>query len=112
MSSYSWRRFTFWDVTGELLWVLLYGEAGYIFSDRINAISELLGNLSWAIAGDALTLFLAYRVWRHWYPPWTATRSRFLGRDGYTFDLPTLRCINDKSSVLQHAQGDRRGSSP
>jgi membrane-associated protein len=64
MSDYPWSRFIVWDVAGELLWVALYGGLGYVFSDRIQAIAELLANLSWAIVGIALTGFLAFRVYR------------------------------------------------
>ena len=65
MSGYPWPRFLLWDVTGEILWVLLYGGLGYAFSDRIQAIASLLGNVSWAIAGLAVTGFLAWRLWRN-----------------------------------------------
>ena len=63
LSEYPWPRFVLWDVSGELLWVLLYGGLGYVFSDRIQAIADLLGNVSWAIAGVAATLFLGYRLY-------------------------------------------------
>lgn len=64
LSDYPWPRFLLWGVAGELLWVLLYGGLGYAFSDRIQAIAALLGNVSWAIAGAAATLFLGYRLYR------------------------------------------------
>lgn len=64
MSGYPWRRFLMWDVVGEILWVVLYGGLGYAFSDRIQAVASLLGSLSWAIAGLAITAFLAWRLWR------------------------------------------------
>jgi membrane-associated protein len=63
LSEYPWPRFLLWDVSGELLWVLLYGGLGYLFSDRIQAMADLLGNVSWAIAGVAATLFLGYRLY-------------------------------------------------
>lgn len=65
-SGYSWPRFLFWDVTGKALWVLIYGGLGFVFSDRVHAIARLLGNLTWAIAGLALTVFLGYRLYRRW----------------------------------------------
>ena len=64
MSEYPWPRFLVWDVTGEILWVALYGGLGYAFSDRIQAVASLLGNVSWAIAGLAATGFLGWRLWR------------------------------------------------
>lgn len=66
-SGYSWGRFLFWDITGKALWVVLYGGLGFVFSDRIEAIGKLLGNLTWALAGLAITLLLAYRLYRRWY---------------------------------------------
>lgn len=65
-SAYPWPRFLLWDFTGKLLWVLIYGGLGYAFSDRVAETSRLLGNLTWAIAGLALTAFLGYRVYRQW----------------------------------------------
>jgi len=64
LSDYPWPRFLLWGVIGEMLWVALYGGLGFLFSDRIQAVAELLGNASWAIAGFAVTAFLAYRLYR------------------------------------------------
>lgn len=75
MTGYSWPRFLAWDVAGETLWVLLYGGLGYVFSDRIQAIADVLGNLSWAIAGVAATLFIGWRLFRA-YRPATDTAAR------------------------------------
>jgi hypothetical protein len=44
IAGYPWRRFIFWDVLGEVLWVVLYVMLGYIFSDRVQYIAEILGN--------------------------------------------------------------------
>ena len=65
VSEYPWPRFVLWDVVGEMLWVVLYGGLGYAFSDRIQAVASLLGNISWAIAGLGVTGFLAWRLLRH-----------------------------------------------
>jgi hypothetical protein len=51
IAGYSWPRFLFWDVTGEVLWVVIYVNLGKIFSDRVSALAELLGNLTWVIVG-------------------------------------------------------------
>jgi membrane-associated protein len=45
IAAYPWRRFLFWDVLGEVLWVILYVGIGYAFSNRVQAIAEILGNL-------------------------------------------------------------------
>ena len=46
MTAYSWPRFLFWDVLGEVLWVVLYVMLGEFFSDRVQALAEILGSLA------------------------------------------------------------------
>lgn len=62
VSAYPWRRFLFWDVLGEVLWVLLYVGIGYAFSNRVQAIAEILGNLTWVIVGLSATVVLGWLV--------------------------------------------------
>ena len=52
IAAYPWPRFIIWDALGEVLWVVLYVMLGYIFSDRVQYIAEILGNLAWAIPGS------------------------------------------------------------
>jgi membrane-associated protein len=47
IAEYPWRRFILWDVLGDLLWVVLNVMLGYIFSDRVQAITKVFGNLAW-----------------------------------------------------------------
>lgn len=54
-SGYSWPRFIVYDVLGEALWVALYVLLGKLFSDRVQEMSELLGDFTWAV----LALFVA-----------------------------------------------------
>jgi membrane protein DedA with SNARE-associated domain len=65
MAAYPWRRFVFWDVLGELLWVVLYVSIGYAFSSRVQAIAEILGNLTWVIVGLILTAILGWQIVRY-----------------------------------------------
>jgi membrane protein DedA with SNARE-associated domain len=51
IASYSYRRFLFWDVTGEVIWVGLYVLLGKIFSDRVQALIEMLGSIFWIEIG-------------------------------------------------------------
>ena len=51
ISGYPYHRFLLWDVSGELLWVGLYVVAGMQFSDRVQALIEMLGNLAWVEIG-------------------------------------------------------------
>lgn len=50
-SEYPWPRFLLFDVLGEALWVALYVLLGKLFSDRVQEMSDLLGDLTWAILG-------------------------------------------------------------
>jgi len=65
MAAYSWPRFLFWDVVGEVLWVVLYVMLGALFSDRVQALAEILGSLTWVIAGLVLTVFLGWQLARY-----------------------------------------------
>lgn len=51
VAAYPWPRFLVWDILGEILWVTLYVTLGWIFSDRVRAVSELAGDISWVIFG-------------------------------------------------------------
>lgn len=68
IAAYPWRRFLFWDVLGEVLWVVLYVILGYIFSNRVQAIAEILGNLAWVIVGLIVTVILGWQVVRYVSP--------------------------------------------
>jgi len=65
---YPWRRFVLWDVLGEVLWVVMYVGIGYAFSNRVQAIGEILGNLSWVVLGLILTLILGWQLLRYFRP--------------------------------------------
>ena len=62
MAAYSWPRFLLWDVLGEVLWVCLYVMLGKLFSDRVQALTEILGNLAWAVAGLVLAVILGWQL--------------------------------------------------
>jgi membrane protein DedA with SNARE-associated domain len=62
ISDYPWRRFIFWDVTGNVLWVVLYVMLGYIFSDRVQAVAEVLGYLAWVILGFIVVAILGWKI--------------------------------------------------
>ena len=42
IAAYPWLRFLFWDALGEILWVVLFVCLGYIFSDSVQALIEIL----------------------------------------------------------------------
>jgi membrane protein DedA with SNARE-associated domain len=65
MANYPWFRFTVWDFAGELLDACLYIGLGYVFSDRVQAVAGVLGNLTWAILGGLVTGFLGWKLFRN-----------------------------------------------
>jgi|WetSurMetagenome_2_1015567.scaffolds.fasta_scaffold248834_1 membrane-associated protein len=43
---FSYRRFLAFDLTGELLWVLLYGGLGYLFGSEWELVSQFVSNFT------------------------------------------------------------------
>ena len=62
MTGLSWARFTVWGVAGEVIWVSVYVLLGFTFSESVQALADLLGNLTWFLAGAALTLLLGWKA--------------------------------------------------
>jgi membrane protein DedA with SNARE-associated domain len=62
MSGYPWLRFTVWDVIGESLGAGLYIWLGSIFSDRVQQIATISGDLGWAIAGVVVAVFIGWKL--------------------------------------------------
>jgi membrane-associated protein len=73
IAGYPWRRFILWDVLGEVLWVVLYVMLGYVFSDRVQYISEILGNLAWAIFALIVAIILGWKLFRYFRPAVSVT---------------------------------------
>ena len=67
IAAYPWHRFFLWDALGEILWVAIYVALGYVFSDRVQALIEVLGNLTWTIVGLVVTAILGWKLlqYRH-----------------------------------------------
>jgi membrane protein DedA with SNARE-associated domain len=72
VAAYPWRKFLLWDVLGEILWVVVYVLLGYFFSDRVQVLAELLGNLAWALLAFIVAAFLGWKVFRYLRPLKTA----------------------------------------
>jgi membrane protein DedA with SNARE-associated domain len=62
MAGYPWPRFLLLVVSGEVLWVILYVMLGKLFSDRVGAISEVLGDFTWALVGLILATVLGWKL--------------------------------------------------
>jgi membrane protein DedA with SNARE-associated domain len=68
IAGYPWRRFLLWDVLGQVLWVVLYVCIGYAFSNRVQAIAEILGNLTWVVVGLIVAVILGRQLVRYVQP--------------------------------------------
>jgi membrane-associated protein len=68
ITAYPWKRFALWGVSGEILWVVLYVGLGYTFSDRVQSLAEILGNLAWVILGLIVALILGWKIMRYFRP--------------------------------------------
>ncbi len=62
IANYSWLRFSVWDFVGETLCAALYICVGLVFSDRVQAVAEVLGNLTWAAVGVVIAAFLGWKL--------------------------------------------------
>jgi membrane protein DedA with SNARE-associated domain len=62
---YPLPRFILWAVLGDVLWVVLYVMLGYVFSDRVQAIAEVLGYLVWVILGFIATIVLGWKTMQY-----------------------------------------------
>jgi membrane protein DedA with SNARE-associated domain len=60
LAAYSWLHFFWYDLAGEVLWVNGYVSIGRIFSDRVQAMSSLLGDLGWASVAFVLAVILGW----------------------------------------------------
>lgn len=63
---YPWPRFFVWDVLGEAFGSALYVLLGATFSDRVQELDALLGDLTWALVALAAALYLGWRLAAHW----------------------------------------------
>jgi membrane-associated protein len=61
-ADYSWFRFTLWDFLGESFGAALYIWLGQVFSDRVQAVGAILGDLTWAIVGVVAAAFLGWKL--------------------------------------------------
>ncbi len=65
MIEFPYSRFLFWDIAGELVGVILYVAGGYFFSENIEALISVLGNLAWAAGGLIVALLIAWQLFRY-----------------------------------------------
>lgn len=72
LTGYSWPRFLLYDVLGEALWVVLYVMLGRFFSDRVQEMSDLLGDFVWMTVGLLFAAALGWNLFRYFRSPSTA----------------------------------------
>ncbi|MBI5833482.1 MAG: DedA family protein [Armatimonadetes bacterium] len=62
LAGYPWPRFLVCAVLGEAIWVSLYVLAGWAFSDHVQALAQILGDLTWVIVGVVVASLLAWQL--------------------------------------------------
>ena len=60
VTGYPWRRFSFFGVLGETLWVLIYVMVGIFFSDRVQDAANFLVSLTWVFVGITIAAVLGW----------------------------------------------------
>ncbi len=65
---FSWWTFFIYDLSGETVWVAGYVGIGRYFSDQVEALTTLIGDIGWAALGLVLTIVLGWQLWR--LRPW------------------------------------------
>jgi membrane protein DedA with SNARE-associated domain len=58
------RRFTAWTAVGGALWLLAFGGAGYLLSDRVAEVAAGAERMSGTIGWTAVALFVAWLGWK------------------------------------------------
>ena len=71
LSRYSLPRFIVYCLAGQALKVVTHVMLGKTFNDRVLAISEFLGDLTWAIVGLVLLLVIGWKLFKHFRSPST-----------------------------------------
>ena len=50
-SGYKFSRFMLYDISGEIIWILLYGGLGYLFGSQWELVSDFISNFGGLILG-------------------------------------------------------------
>jgi membrane protein DedA with SNARE-associated domain len=53
---FSWRKYMTAVITGELIWVALFGGLGRVFADQWEMVSQLAGDITGILLGGLLTV--------------------------------------------------------
>lgn len=66
IARYPYTRFLLWDISGEILWVVLFVFLGEVLSDRVQAMFVLMGNLFWVEVGLAAAILFGWILFRNY----------------------------------------------
>jgi membrane protein DedA with SNARE-associated domain len=75
LAGFSWLRFTVWDVLGEALFAVLYIGFGLAFSDRVQEIESILGDLTWALVAVLAAAIIGWKLFAKKAAKPSATQS-------------------------------------
>lgn len=87
ITAYPWPRFVLWDALGEVLWIVLYVMLGKIFSDRVQGLADVLGNLTWVLVGLMAATALGWKVFQYFRAAGVALQPSTAG----TSSVPSRR---------------------
>ena len=62
-TGYKFSHFLFFDVLGEIAWILLYGGLGYWFGSEWELVYEFVSNFGWLIVGLIIFGFGIKQAW-------------------------------------------------
>ncbi len=107
---YPYKRFLFFDLIGELLWVLLYGSLGYIFAAQWRLVSEAVSGFTGLSVGLVLIAGMAYFFWTRrkkkavkpvkLHTPFNARRFSSLSLPDYR----SIQIINQSTACQEYDQ--------
>jgi len=63
--AYPYPFFLFWDIAGEVFWVVFFVLVGMFFSERVQALAQMLGNLTWVVVGLVAAVIFAWLLIRN-----------------------------------------------
>ncbi len=66
IARYPYARFLLWDISGEILWVVLFVFLGEALSDRVQAMIVLMGNLFWVEVGLVAAILFGWILYRNY----------------------------------------------
>jgi membrane-associated protein len=61
-ADYSWLRFALWDFLGESFGAALFIWLGHVFSDRVQELGAVFGDLAWAILGVLAATYIGWKL--------------------------------------------------